>query len=149
MTGKWIERDGQLVEEETGEIFALRPLPLRKARIGSNFWMMALHAGEVLAGKRELSGQDFRVFMFLTSRLDYDNIVRVTQALVAEHMKISRPAVSASITRLTDSGVIHRIDRGTYQLDPYLGYRGNAANHRKLMKDRGLSVVKGAKKDQS
>lgn len=107
--------------------------------------MMALHAGELLATNRELSGQDLRVFLFLTSRLEYENVIHITQTSIAESMGISRQAVCASIATLVKQGIVERLDRGSYRLDPYLGFRGKTANHKKLMRERGMKVIKGAK----
>lgn len=65
---------------------------------------------------------DYKVFVKLLGRLDFENYLHLDVKALAEEMGRSREAVSRAIKRFIDRGILHRGPRVgrsyTYRLDP-------------------------------
>jgi predicted transcriptional regulator len=60
----------------------------------------------VLSKDDDLNGVDFRVFLYLSSRLDFEEFSCVPQTEIADSLRKDRTNVSRSIRKLKDRGVI-------------------------------------------
>lgn len=82
-----------------------------------------------IASSRELTGEALRVLFAMLEHVDYDNVILVSQVHLSEICAISRPAVSRSIKRLVDFGVlgVRQLPGGTpvYVLSPALAWKGD------------------------
>lgn len=85
-----------------------------------------------------------------TACLDFENLVAVSQTEVAKGIGMPRSHVSRCMAKLVELGFLYEGDKigrtKTYRLNPNVGWKGSAKNHRAaLAKARGLRVVKGGK----
>lgn len=64
-----------------------------------------------LAIDPDLDGVDYRVFLYLFSRLDLDNAMRVPQVEIAEALGKRTEHISRSIRRLKEKGIIKSVDK--------------------------------------
>lgn len=97
-------------------------------------WVATFQSGmEWLSQQESMTGEQWRVFAYLISRLDYDNYLRVPQVEVAEHLHMQKPHVSRAIKGLIDLDVILPGPMAgrykTYRLNPRIAHRG-AKNYR-------------------
>ena len=95
------------------------------------------------------SVSDYKVLFALLAVLDYENLIQVSQAVIARELNMRPPHVNRSIKRLVKLGCILEGPKigcsKTYRLNPDFGWKGSASNHQKALKDRmdekGFSVV--------
>ena len=112
---------------DAGEPVAYYELKKKRA-LGVN-WVAMFQAGmEYLSQQKNMSGEQWRVFAYLMSRLDYDNYLRVPQKEIAEHLDLTVPNVSRAIKALIELDVIIPGPLAgrfkTYRLNPRIGLRG-------------------------
>ena len=88
---------------------------------------MAQNALDMLATSN-LRGDDLRVLLALLGRLDFENLIQLEQADIAERLGMQRPHVNRSIKRLVTLGALlesPKIGRSrTYKLNPVYGLEG-------------------------
>jgi biotin operon repressor len=77
----------------------------------------------LLAADGNLDGCDLRVFLYLSSKLDFKTLLEVSQQEIGDKIGKSKEQVSRSIRKLKDNGVIvegDRIGRSyQYRLNPH------------------------------
>ena len=105
---------------------------------------MAQEAMMMLA-QSNLTGNDMKVMWAMLARLDYENLIQVNQAEVAEQVGMNRHNVNRSIKKLIELGVILEgvkigISR-SYRLNPNFGWKGSAKGHRQALHEH-LKIVK-------
>ena len=105
---------------------------------------MAQEAMMMLA-QSNLTGNDMKVMWAMLARLDYENLIQVNQAEVAEQVGMNRHNVNRSIKKLIELGVVLEgvkigISR-SYRLNPNFGWKGSAKGHREALHEH-LKVVK-------
>lgn len=94
---------------------------------------------------------DFRVLMALLERLDFNNLIQVSQAEVARELEMDPAQVNRAIKRLVKlDAVLPGPKVGTsmsYRLNPSFGWKGSAKSHTEALRDRmkaaGVRVVTG------
>lgn len=78
-----------------------------------------------LAIDPDLDGVDLRVFLYLFSRLDFDNHIRVPQVEIAEALGRRTEHISRSIRKLKEKGVLKSVDKlarsPVFRLNPDYG----------------------------
>jgi hypothetical protein len=88
-----------------------------------NSKLRALH--RALAVDTELDGVDLRVFLYLFSRLDFENYMRVSQLEIAEVLERRKEHISRSMKKLTEKRIIlegGKVNRSsTWRLNPDYG----------------------------
>lgn len=129
---------------ETGEVIEGRIawIPSKKINGFSEGWIaMSQHAmQEILKMKTagEIAGRDLDVLLMLTTVLDFENEVVVNQADIADQLKMQRSHVSRSISALVSQNILiegRKVGRSkTYKLNPWVGWKGSAKNHRKHLR---------------
>lgn len=99
----------------------------RKNHLGVNWVAFYQTALEWLA-TQNLPNQEYRVLMYLMSKLDFENYLRVTQMSVAEALSMKQSAVSRAIKGLLERDVLitgpHVGTAKTYRLNPRMAYKG-------------------------
>jgi hypothetical protein len=97
-----------------------------------------------IAADRDIGGEALRVFLYLNGRLDFENLIVVPQAEVAEALGLRQPAVSRAIKLLVAKGIIVRaLQTGrvtALRLNPHYGWKGKVRNLRQARQTR-LQVV--------
>ena len=81
----------------------------------------------------------------MLARLDYENLIQVNQAEVAEQVGMNRHHVNRSIKKLIELGVVLEgvkigISR-SYRLNPNFGWKGSAKGHREALHEH-LKVIR-------
>lgn len=154
-----ITRELRQFDAKTGEViedgFVAMVMPKRRNGFGEGWFAMSQEALAYLADKVR-SGNDYRVLMMLLARLDFENLICINQAEVAQALDMKAPNVNRSIKSLVSRGVLlegPKIGRSkTYRLNPSFGWKGSAKNHQSALRDRmraaGLSVVTGGAPEQ-
>ena len=131
-----MNRHMQQIDQQTGEVvegFVAYVVPKRKNGFQKGWMAMAQEAMMMLA-QSNLTGNDMKVMWAMLARLDYENLIQVNQAEVAEQVGMNRHHVNRSIKKLIELGVVLEgvkigISR-SYRLNPNFGWKGSAKGHR-------------------
>ena len=127
------------VDEDTGEIledgvFVYAPAPRRNGF--RNGWV-SMNQDALGIIKQFTRVEDFRVLMALLERLDFENLIQVSQADVARDLKMDRAQVNRAIKRLIAADAIIEGPKigisKSYRLNPNFGWKGSAKNHNKAL----------------
>lgn len=139
------------VDSQTGEAYDLVAIPRSQAK-GFNrgrFFMGMLDAFDDIANANWPDG-DYKVFVKLLGRLDFENYLHLDVKALAEEMGRSRESVSRAIKRFIDRGILHRGPRVgrsyTYRLDPGTAWRGKADDRKRIERqiaERKWKVLSG------
>ena len=110
--------------EVTGYILKTRP-----NRLGGH-WVATFQEGLAWMAKQEnMTGEQWRVFAYLVSRLDFDNFLKVPQKDIAEDLKMQKSHVSRAIKGLVELDIITVGPMAghskTYRLNPRIAHRGS------------------------
>jgi DNA-binding transcriptional ArsR family regulator len=93
-----------------------------------------------IAADRDIGGEALRVFLYLNGRLDFENLIVVPQAEVAEALSLRQPAVSRAIKLLVAKGIIVRAPQTgrvtALRLNPHYGWKGKVRNLRQARQTR-------------
>ena len=145
--GNSMNRHMQQIDQQTGEViegFVAYVVPKRKNGFQKGWMAMAQEAMMMLA-QSNLTGNDMKVMWAMLARLDYENLIQVNQAEVAEQVGMNRHNVNRSIKKLIELGVVLegvRIGISlSYRLNPNFGWKGSAKGHREALHEH-LKVVK-------
>ncbi len=99
----------------------------RQNHLGVNWVAFYQTALEWLA-TQNLPNQEYRVLMYLMSKLDFENYLRVTQVSVAKALNMKQSAVSRAIKGLLERDVLITGPQvgtaKTYRLNPRMAYKG-------------------------
>ena len=144
---KAMNRHMQQIDQQTGEVvegFVAYVVPKRKNGFQKGWMAMAQDAMMMLA-QSNLTGNDMKVMWAMLARLDYENLIQVNQAEVAEEIGMNRHHVNRSIKKLIELGVVLEgvkigISR-SYRLNPNFGWKGSAKGHREALHEH-LKIVK-------
>mgnify|MGYP002251842036 CR=1 FL=1 len=100
----------------------------RENRLGAH-WVATFQDGLAWMAKQEgMTGEQWRVFAYLVSKLDFDNYLKVQQKDICEKLKLNRSNVSKAIKKLVEIDVIavgpFAGRSRTYRLNPRIAHRG-------------------------
>lgn len=122
-----------------------------KRVLGANWVATFQSAMEWLAMQKQMTGEQWRVFAYLFSRLDYDNYLRVPQKDIAEKLEMRIPHVSRAIKGLIDLDVIIPGPMAgryrTYRLNPRIAMRGTKHYHETVVEYDELKKMRDEKKN--
>ena len=148
------------VDCETGEVLAESVAMLVPQRIPNGFkegWfsMSQAQLKVFIEHRKDLGLEGFSVLMALLQKLDFQNLILVSQAELGRELGMHRQHVNAAIKKLAAMGAIlegPKVGQSrTYRLDPTFGWKGSSKNHHKALrtaekaKAAGLTVHKGGK----
>jgi hypothetical protein len=95
---------------------------------GSRWMQVNQDALAEIAADPDLGLQAWRVFAYLNSRLDFQNLIQVPQTEIAAALRMKPAAVSRAIRLLADKQIILRGPRvgrsSSFQLNPHYGWKG-------------------------
>lgn len=84
------------VDPDTGEIISLTmPYKPMKSNLGGG-WMAMYQEALNWVADAKLSYEEYRVFLKLLGKLDFENYIRVTQTEIAKELGMKQPAVGRS-----------------------------------------------------
>lgn len=143
------------VDAGTGEVledgYVAVLFPKRRNGFGGRWFAMAQDALKVLKDIKRV--EDFRVLMAMLERLDFDNLIQVSQADVASELEMDRAQVNRAVKRLCDLGALVPGPRigvsRSFRLNPTFGWKGSAKSHndelQRRMRAAGVKVVSGGR----
>ena len=143
------------VDAGTGEVledaYDAVLFPKRRNGFGGRWFAMAQDALKVLKDIKRV--EDFRVLMAMLERLDFDNLIQVSQADVASELEMDRAQVNRAVKRLCDLGALVPGPRigvsRSFRLNPTFGWKGSAKSHndelQRRMRAAGVKVVSGGR----
>lgn len=128
-----IKRFGS-VDLNTGELMdgvAVWVGPKIRSPYGTRWYMSSQDALEAIAKDPDMTGQVLRVFLYLCSRLDFENFIQVPQVEVAEELGIGKDRVSRAVALLESKGILIRgpkVGRASvFRLAPHYGWKGKVS----------------------
>ncbi len=115
---------------------------------GSQWMQVNQDALAEIAADPDLGLEAWRVFAYLNSRLDFENLIVVPQVEIATALRMKRQSVGRAIKLLAGKQIILRGPKiggvGSFQLNPHYGWKGKVENLRQARQAR-LQVVEAAK----
>lgn len=88
--------------------------------------------------RKELGLEGLSVFMVLCSEMSTENFIQVNQSELGKELDMHRQSVQKAIKKLLNLKILiegPKVGRcRTYRLNPHVGWKGSAANHKKALK---------------
>ena len=118
--------------------------------LGTGWIGLYQEAADMLA-EWKLTTEQYRVFLKLLARLDFDNYLRISHTNMAEELGMKRSAVSRAMKALEDLNVIMEGPRAglnkTYRLNPYIAHKGRERDRtiKETNFGEGLTLIRGGK----
>jgi hypothetical protein len=136
------------IDLDTGEVMpgmAVWVGPKIRSPYGRRFYMSSQDALEALAKDPDMTGQVYRVFLYLCSRLDFENYIQVPQIEICKELNIGKARVSDAIALLETKGVLLRGPKvghsSVFRLNPTFGWKGKVTSLNAARAEQ-LKVVK-------
>jgi CRP-like cAMP-binding protein len=138
---------------EASAIEALASLGLEISSIQERRFMAFKKTFLDIAADKEMTLEPLKVWLYLMSRLDFDNFLYVTQNEVADYLGMKKPHVSRAMKLLERKALILRGPKAghshAWRLNPDYGYKGDPEG--KVCQPDGkkavFKVIDGGKKD--
>jgi DNA-binding transcriptional ArsR family regulator len=92
---------------------------------------MAMQDGFEFVSKKKLNGESLNVMLFLMSKMDYENEVRVSHNEICEALTMQKQNVSRAMKVLKENGVLEEPEPRTIRLGIDVCWKGKVANLRK------------------
>lgn len=140
---------GDYVNVETGEVIHVL-LSMTRRQYREAFAMVFLDSIEYVA-KSDLQGRVVKVWLYLISKMGYENEVRICITQAAKELGMKRENMSRAISELVKAGLLSRKERignsWIYVLNPRVAFRGRARSRdeliEKLEKRRKMKALAG------
>lgn len=120
------------VDLETGELLGTPIWIPRRIKAPWRYAMINQEALESIASDPDIRGETYRVFLYLISKLDWENYIYVPQRQICEALGMRPSNVSRAIRSLLDKGILHRApevgNMYAFRLNPYYGWKGKVIN---------------------
>lgn len=114
-----------VTDEETGKIKGC--FPLKSKNLGKG-WIALYQQAISNIADMNLTNEQYRVFLKLLSKVDFENYLTVSQKELAEELNIKQPHISRAIKTLCEMKIIVEGPRAglnkTYRLNPYVAHKG-------------------------
>ena len=105
-------------------------------------------AFEEIAKDPEMTGETYKVLMYLYSKLDFENFIQQSQMDVAEGLGIQKQRVSRAMKLLTTKQIVlegPKVGRSKcYRLNPNYGWKGKVKTLQEARREQ-LKVIQGGK----
>lgn len=143
-----------IFNEKTGEFTPLIITAFTKKSknaFGAGGWLaMSQSALEKIVNNKDLKLTDYRVFLLISSVVDYENYVLLSQVDLAERLGISKGTLGTSMKKLVDLGILikgPKFGRNvSYRLAPTTAWKGTAKNHINAINEMAEEATEKAKK---
>lgn len=114
---------------------------------GANWMQVNQNFLRELALRKDVTGEVLRVFLYLNSRLDFENLIQVPQVEIAEELNLTKQNVNRSIKQLEDLGILIRGPKvgrsSSWKLNPNAGWKGKVTHLRAAQREHPhLELVK-------
>jgi len=101
---------------------------IKKTFYGRAFYMASQRTAETLATDKELNGSEYKVLLFLLSKMDFNNNAMLKQSFIAEKLSMNQAQVSKSVKKLIDMMYIEKtVINGSngYHVEDFVAKKGN------------------------
>lgn len=106
--------------------------PRIKSPYSGGFFMTNQFALEEIAKDKELVGETLRIFLYVCSRLDFENYIQIPQLEISKDLQIDKSNVSKAMGLLETKGILLRGPRVgkvyVWRLNPHYGWKGKVRN---------------------
>ena len=123
------EKKYYVVTDDDGNIKGY--FPIKNKNLGKDWIALYQQAISAIADMN-LPNEQYRVFLKLLSKVDFENFLRVSQQNIADELNMKQPNVAKAIKALCEKNIIVEGPRAglnkTYRLNPYIGYKGKNRN---------------------
>lgn len=123
------------VDLETGELLEGTVAyvgPRIQSPYSGGFFMTSQFALQQIAKDKELVGETLRVFLYVCSRLDFENYIQMPQQEIVQDLDMDKSNVSKAMSLLEDKGILLRGPRVgkvyVWRLNPSYGWKGKVKN---------------------
>ena len=120
-----------IIDKETGEVIDEGSLIYVPKKIRIKGFFMGMQEGFEYLAKFKFNGEALNVLLLLISRMDYENVIRISQSQVAQILSMKKQNVSRAMKVLRVAGVIDPGDFHAVHLSPDIGWKGSVQNLRK------------------
>jgi hypothetical protein len=145
--GMFDTETGEVIEEPGLVIWVPKKI---KSPYGSEWMQINQEATALMAADEDLDGVDLKVFLYLYSRLDFENYIRVPQVEIAEALHKRQQHVSRSIKKLEKKGILipaPKIGRSSiWRLNAKYGWKGKVINLKEHLDQAKLKTSDEAKR---
>jgi len=138
-------------DAETGEVLGNAVVGVIYRREQNCFgkgWMAMAQDALMTLATADIGDQARRVLLMALARVDFENYILLNQTEIAQTLGMKAPNVSESIKKLVALGVLLKGPKAgrstTYRLNPNLGWKGKAGNHRKALDEAMRERMKAA-----
>ena len=127
--------------------------PLKQKSLGKD-WVALFQKAISAIADMNLPNEQYRVFLKLLSKVDFDNYLRVSQTEIANELSMKQPHVSRAMKALCEKSIIvEGLPAGkfkTYRLNPYIAHKGKNRNNTILdftdaLADKGKNMTQESK----
>lgn len=139
------------VDKDTGEkiegvivICGLKRNPYAKG------WIMnSQEALKLLATNEELTGENYKVLLYLLAILDFENWIQISQKEIANDLNMQKQRISRSIKKLEQKEIILRgekIGRSfLFRLNPFYGWKGKVKTLEEYKREKEKERIENLK----
>ena len=114
-----------VTDEETGKIKGCYPLKSKNLGTG---WIAVYQNMTLTMAQWNLPNEQYRVFLALLSKVDFENYLTISQKELSEELKMKQQNISKAIKALREKKVIIEGPRAglnkTYRFNPYIAHKG-------------------------
>jgi hypothetical protein len=112
---------------------------------------MNQHFLREFAARKDVSGEVFRVFLYLDARLNFRNLIQVPQTEIAEELGMRKQHVNRAIRKLESLGIILRDPKAghisAWKLNPHAGWKGKVKELRPAIEQHARATTMETEKE--
>jgi DNA-binding MarR family transcriptional regulator len=131
---------GELVGEGVPVWFGVR----HKSPYADGWVAMNQHFLREFAARKDVTGEVFRVFLYLDARLNFRNLIQIPQTEIAKELGIRKQHVNRAIRKLENLGIILRDPNAAHisawRLNPNAGWKGKVKELRPAIERHAHSI---------
>ena len=134
-----MQKHVEQIDRETGEVMqgCMVYIPYRP-RLTERWFMAFQDSFEEIAKDPEMTGETYKVLMYLYSKLDFENFIQQSQMDIAEGLGIQKQRVSRAMKVLTSKQIVlegPKVGRSRcYRLNPNYGWKGKVKTPSRIAK---------------
>jgi DNA-binding MarR family transcriptional regulator len=104
----------------------------RKTKFRTGWFMMFQDVLLELSKDREITGEVYRVLLYLLSKMDFENHIEATQGEAAAELGLQKTNVSRAVKTLCAKGILLKGDKAGrsthYRFNSHYGWKGKVKN---------------------
>jgi Winged helix-turn-helix DNA-binding len=143
-----VQRRVGMVDLDTGELLQSGVPIWVGVKVKSPYeegWVaMNQHFLEEFAARQDIGRQTYRVFLYLDARLNFRNLIHVSQADIATALKLPKQNVNRAIRKLEELGILIRgpkIGKScSWRLNPNAGWKGKVKELRPAIEQHAQTI---------